>query len=71
MHTQLSKAELKSSCFCFTARELRSSELCEALGKEQQLRRKFIINRNFKSCSNYSKVGSVKRADPKKDQRYF
>jgi len=30
MHNQLSNAELKSSCFCFTACELRSSELGEA-----------------------------------------
>jgi len=28
-------AKLKSSCFRFTVRELRSSELGEALGKEQ------------------------------------
>jgi len=34
MHTQLSNAELKSSCFRFTARELRSSKLGEALGKK-------------------------------------
>jgi len=34
MHTRLSNAELKSSCFHFTARELRSSELGEALAKE-------------------------------------
>jgi len=29
MHTRLSNAELKSSCFRFTARDLRSSELDE------------------------------------------
>ena len=34
MHTQSTNADLKSSCFRFTARELRSSELGEAFGKE-------------------------------------
>jgi len=34
MHTQSANAELKSSRFRFTALELRSSELGEALGKE-------------------------------------
>jgi len=31
----LSKANLKSPCFRFTVRELRSSELSQALGTEQ------------------------------------
>jgi len=31
----LSEANLKSSCFRFTVRELRSSELSEVLGTEQ------------------------------------
>jgi len=34
MHTQSANADLKSSCFRFTARELCSSELGGALGKE-------------------------------------
>jgi len=34
MHTQSAKADLKSSCFHFTARELRISELGEVRGKE-------------------------------------
>jgi len=34
MHTQSANTELKSSWFRFTVRELRSSELGEALGKE-------------------------------------
>jgi len=34
MHTQSANAEFKSSCFRFTARELRSSDLGEVLGKE-------------------------------------
>ena len=35
VYTQLSNANLKSSCFRFIARMLHSSELGEALGKEQ------------------------------------
>jgi len=34
MQTQSAKANLKSSCFHVTARELRCSELGEARGKE-------------------------------------
>jgi len=33
--TQLSKANLRLSCFRFTVRKLRSSELSEVLGTEQ------------------------------------
>jgi len=35
VYTQLSNANLKSSCFRFIVRELRGSGLGEALGKEQ------------------------------------
>jgi len=34
MHTPSANADLKSSCFRFTARELRSSELGEAFVRE-------------------------------------
>jgi len=71
MHTQSADAELKSSRSRFTARELRGSELGEAFGKVWELRRKFIIDQNFKCCCFQSKVSSVKRADPEKDQSSF
>jgi len=35
VYTQLSNANLKSSCFRFTVRELRCSELSVVLGTEQ------------------------------------